>query len=198
MYGDWTWVPSRQCGQLQLLRILCNGSRWYFGNQRTVSCNSRDEMFTKAWTRTLVASPYRYFQVCLMEYRSRKALLQTLLTWMLRFCIVYLESASDHPSLNVNHTTVSVKIVGTLCYLLALPMLMCHIWWVDCDKHIGTTRRRTEVKISVGWKGPNHFCLRMKLGLLWAHHVEEMSKIAWRTNAAGYHLHTYRYWVGGS
>ena len=31
-------------------------------------------------------------------------------------------------------TTVSVKIVGTLCCLLALPLLVCKIWWVTCDK----------------------------------------------------------------
>ena len=30
--------------------------------------------------------------------------------------------------------TVSVKIVGTLCRLRALPMLVVKIWWVNCDK----------------------------------------------------------------
>ena len=30
--------------------------------------------------------------------------------------------------------TVSVEIVGTICCLLALPMLVCKIWWVNCDK----------------------------------------------------------------
>ena len=51
----------------------------------------------------------------------------------LRFGIVYLESVGDHPSLNFCDTTVSVKIVGALCCLLALPMLVCKIWWVNCD-----------------------------------------------------------------
>ena len=37
----------------------------------------------------------------------------------LRFCIVYLESVGDHPSLNVCDITISVKIVGALCCLLA-------------------------------------------------------------------------------
>ena len=57
--------------------------------------------------------------------------------------------------------------------------------------NIGETRRRARSRNSVGWKGPNYFCLRLKLGLIWAHHVEEMSTMAWRTNTAGYHLHTY-------
>ena len=52
----------------------------------------------------------------------------------LRFCIVYLESVGDHPSLNFYDTTVSVKIVGALCCLLALPMLVCKIWRVNRDK----------------------------------------------------------------
>ena len=30
--------------------------------------------------------------------------------------------------------TVSVKIVGILFCLLALPMLVCKIWWGNCDK----------------------------------------------------------------
>ena len=30
--------------------------------------------------------------------------------------------------------TVSVEIVGTLCCLLALPLLVCKIWWVNCNK----------------------------------------------------------------
>ena len=29
--------------------------------------------------------------------------------------------------------SVSVKIGGTLCCLLVLPMLVCKIWWVNCD-----------------------------------------------------------------
>ena len=33
-----------------------------------------------------------------------------------------------------NPSTVSVKIVGTLCCLLTLPMLVCKIWSLDCDK----------------------------------------------------------------
>ena len=31
-------------------------------------------------------------------------------------------------------TTVSVEIVGTLCCFLALPLLVCKIWWVYCNK----------------------------------------------------------------
>ena len=32
---------------------------------------------------------------------------------------------------------VSVKIVGTLNCLLTLPMLVCNIWWVNCDEQHG-------------------------------------------------------------
>ena len=59
--------------------------------------------------------------------------------------------------------------------------------------NIGRTRRRARSRKSVEWKAPIYFCLRLKLGLLWVHHLKEMSTMAWRTNTAGYHLHTYGY-----
>ena len=34
---------------------------------------------------------------------------------------------------------------------------------------------------------------RYRLGSLWAHHVEKMSTMAWRTNTSTYKLHTHRY-----
>ena len=39
------------------------------------------------------------------------------------------------------HKLVSVKIVGTLCWLLALPMLVCKIWWVKIIHNIVRMRR---------------------------------------------------------
>ena len=38
------------------------------------------------------------------------------------------------------HKLVSVNIVGTLCWLLALPMLVCKIWWVKMINNIGRMR----------------------------------------------------------
>ena len=35
---------------------------------------------------------------------------------------------------NVKLPTVSLKNVGTLCCLLAIPMFVCKIWRVNCDK----------------------------------------------------------------
>ena len=39
------------------------------------------------------------------------------------------------------HKLVSVNIVGTLCWLLALPMLVCMSWWVKMINNIGRMRR---------------------------------------------------------
>ena len=46
------------------------------------------------------------------------------------------------------HKLVSVNIVGTLCWLLGLPMLVCKSWWVKMINNIGRMRRwaRSEKK----------------------------------------------------
>ena len=55
--------------------------------------------------------------------------------------------------------TVSVKIVGTLYCLLALPMLVCKIWWVNCDKQHWEGKEAGQKKTNnAGWKCPNYFC----------------------------------------
>ena len=60
--------------------------------------------------------------------------------------------------------TVSVKIVGTLCCLLALPMLVCKVWWVNCDKqHWEDEETGQKWKTSVGWRCPSYFCLKLYL-----------------------------------
>ena len=56
-------------------------------------------------------------------------------------------------------TTVSVKTVGTLYCLLALPMLVCKSQWDTCNKHWEERRRARSKKNSVGWKYPKYFCL---------------------------------------
>ena len=58
-------------------------------------------------------------------------------------------------------STVSVKIIGTLCYFLALSMWVCKVWWVNCDKQHweGEETGQKGKKYSVGWKCPNYFCL---------------------------------------
>ena len=54
--------------------------------------------------------------------------------------------------------TVSVKIVGTLCCLLALPMLVCKIWWVYCDnQHWKDEEMGQKRRIELGGSVPTVF-----------------------------------------
>ena len=85
------------------------------------------------------------------------------------------------------------KLLGRFAVFLPSQCWCARFGELTAITNIGRTRRRARSRNSVGWKGANYFCLRLKLGLLWAHHVEEMSTMAWRTNTAGYHLHTYGY-----
>ena len=73
-------------------------------------------------------------------------------------------------------TTVSVKIVGTLCCLLALPLLMCKIWLLTAINNIERTRRRARSR-KTGWKCPTELFLSdivtppsllRKIKLFWA------------------------------
>ena len=106
----------------------------------------------------------------------------------LRFCIVYLESVGDHPSLNFCDT-----LLGRFAVFSPSQCWCARFGELTSINNIGRTRRRARSRNSVGWKAPNYFCLRLKLGLLRVHHLKEMSTMAWRTNTAGYHLHTYGY-----
>ena len=54
--------------------------------------------------------------------------------------------------------TVSVKIVGTLCCPLALPMLVCKIWWVYCDnQHWKDKEMGQKRKTALGGSVPTVF-----------------------------------------
>ena len=85
------------------------------------------------------------------------------------------------------------KLFGRFAVFLPSQCWYARFGELTAINNIGRTRRRARSRNSVGWKGPNYFCLRLKLGLLWVHHLKEMSTMAWRTNTAGYHLHTYGY-----
>ena len=164
-----------------------------------------------------------------MEYRSRKSLLQTLLTWMpikhaprLRTLISESSTVTDSSCTLLNcwreptkrnsiflsfilsrFVTIQAwtsmiqhsqsKLLGRVAVFLPSQCWCARFGELAAITKIGRTRRRARSRNSVGSKGPNYFCPRLKLGLLWAHHVEEMSTMAWRKNTAGYHLYTYEY-----
>ena len=60
-------------------------------------------------------------------------------------------------------------ILSSVAISIALPMLVCKIWWVNkCDKkHLEDEETERKQKNSVGWKCPNYFCLRLKLAKIW-------------------------------
>ena len=164
-----------------------------------------------------------------MEYRSRKALLQTLLTWMPIRHAPRLQTLISESSTVTNSSCTLLncwreptkrnfifvsfilsrlvtiqaltcviqqsqsKLLGRFAVFLPFQCWCARFGDLTAIKNIGRARRRARSRNSVVWKGPNYFCLRLKVGLLWAHYVEEMSTMAWRKNTAGYHLHTYGY-----
>ena len=84
-----------------------------------------------------------------------------------------------------------LKIVGKLYCLLALPMLVDKIWWVNCNKQhwegekIGKIKKE---KNRIQWKYPNYFCLRLEifLSVSLAHY---MYRYYWQNNVI--HLLTF-------
>ena len=95
--------------------------------------------------------------MALWENISRKNCVQPVHRWSSLGFIYFLQTIHKHNSIHkllrvtaLSHfrmnsagimmisillvATMSVEIVGTLCCLLALPVLVCKIWWVNSDK----------------------------------------------------------------
>ena len=58
------------------------------------------------------------------------------------------------------------KLFGRFAVFLPSQCWYARFGELTAINNIGRTRRRARSRNSVGWKGPNYFCLRLKLGLL--------------------------------
>ena len=76
------------------------------------------------------------------------------------------------PRVHCNSLQCQSKLLGHFTVLFTLPMLVCKIWWVNCDKQHWEdeeTLARSK-KNSIQWKCPNYFYLR----LCWRRNFKEL------------------------